>query len=137
MANKHKLTTSQRKDLRRKEEQALKDLEQRIQDYDPKLQKVSQFKDLPISPNTLKGLIEASFVSMTDIQKESIPISLKGEDVLAAARTGSGKTLAFLIPVIEKLYRSKWTEFDGLGALIIAPTRELAIQIFDVLGEDW
>lgn len=133
MANKHKLTTSQRKDLRRKEEQASKDLEQRIQDFDPKLQKVSQFKDLPISPNTLKGLIEASFVSMTDIQKESIPISLKGEDVLAAARTGSGKTLAFLIPVIEKLYRSKWTEFDGLGALIIAPTRELAIQIFDVL----
>lgn len=127
------MTTSQRKELRQKEEQALKDLEQRIQDYDPKFQKISQFKDLPISSNTLKGLTESSFVSLTDIQRESIPFALKGDDVLGAARTGSGKTLAFLIPIIEKLYRVKWTEFDGLGALIISPTRELAIQIYEVL----
>ena len=53
--------------------------------------------------------------------------------MLGAAKTGSGKTLAFLIPVLEKLYRSQWTEFDGLGALIISPTRELAVQIFEVL----
>lgn len=53
--------------------------------------------------------------------------------MLGAAKTGSGKTLAFLIPVLEKLYRAQWTEFDGLGALIISPTRELAVQIFEVL----
>lgn len=53
--------------------------------------------------------------------------------MLGAAKTGSGKTLAFLIPVLEKLYRAQWTEFDGLGALIISPTRELAVQIFQVL----
>lgn len=53
--------------------------------------------------------------------------------MLGAARTGSGKTIAFLVPVLEKLYRARWTEFDGLGALIISPTRELAIQIFGVL----
>lgn len=70
---------------------------------------------------------------MTDIQSKSIPISLKGKDVLGAARTGSGKTLAFLIPILERLYRAKWGPNDGLGALIISPTRELAIQIFDVL----
>lgn len=70
---------------------------------------------------------------MTDIQGKSIPISLKGKDVLGAARTGSGKTLAFLIPILERLYKAKWGPQDGLGALIISPTRELAIQIFDVL----
>lgn len=52
---------------------------------------------------------------------------------MAAAKTGSGKTLAFLIPVLEKLYHARWTNYDGLGALIISPTRELAVQIFDVL----
>lgn len=62
---------------------------------------------------------------MTEIQATSIPVSLKGKDVLAAARTGSGKTLAFLIPTLEILYRRKWGPQDGLGAVIISPTREL------------
>ena len=62
---------------------------------------------------------------MTDIQAKSIHISLKCKDVLGAAQTGSGKTLAFLIPVLEILYRRKWGPTDGLGALIISPTREL------------
>ena len=52
---------------------------------------------------------------------------------MGAAKTGSGKTLAFLIPVLERLYRAQWTEFDGVGAIIVSPTRELAVQIFDVL----
>ena len=67
------------------------------------------------------------FVEMTDIQTQSLPTSLKGKDVLGAARTGSGKTLAFLIPVLEILYRRKWGPQDGLGALVISPTRELVI----------
>eukprot|EP00093_Oithona_nana_P008336 08336.XXX_198976_201002_1 [CDS] Oithona nana genome sequencing. len=58
---------------------------------------------------------------------------LRGMDVLGAAKTGSGKTLAFLIPLIEKLYTLKWTPLDGLGALVITPTRELAYQIFETL----
>lgn len=62
---------------------------------------------------------------MTDIQAKSLLYSLKGKDVLGAAETGSGKTLAFLIPVLELLYRNKWGPQDGLGALIISPTREL------------
>jgi ATP-dependent RNA helicase DDX10/DBP4 len=62
-----------------------------------------------------------------------VPLALKGSDILGAAKTGSGKTLAFLIPVLEKLYRAQWTQLDGLGALILAPTRELAVQIFEVL----
>ncbi|KAJ3762965.1 ATP-dependent RNA helicase dbp-4 [Lentinula raphanica] len=91
------------------------------------------FSDLPISENTKRGLKKAFFTKMTDIQAQSIPISLKGKDVLGAARTGSGKTLAFLIPVLEILYRQRWGPMDGLGALIISPTRELAVQIFEVL----
>lgn len=70
---------------------------------------------------------------MTDIQSKSLPLSLRSRDLLGAARTGSGKTLAFLIPVLERLFRAKWGPNDGLGALIISPTRELAIQIFEVL----
>lgn len=74
---------------------------------------------------TSKGLKKASYVQMTDIQSLSLPPSLKGQDILGAARTGSGKTLAFLIPVLEILHRRKWGPQDGLGALIISPTREL------------
>lgn len=65
---------------------------------------------------------------MTDIQARSIPACLKGRDVLAAARTGSGKTLSFLVPILEMLYRKKWGPQDGLGALIISPTRELVCK---------
>jgi ATP-dependent RNA helicase DDX10/DBP4 len=71
------------------------------------------------------GLKKAFFVKMTNIQARSIPFSLEGKDVLGAARTGSGKTLAFLVPVLEILYQKKWGPQDGLGALIISPTREL------------
>ncbi|PLW12299.1 hypothetical protein PCANC_16883 [Puccinia coronata f. sp. avenae] len=91
------------------------------------------FTDLPISRATLKGLQAAKFEKLTPIQALAIPRALKGSDVLGAARTGSGKTLAFLIPVLEILYRQKWGALDGLGALIISPTRELAVQIFEVL----
>eukprot|EP01135_Chromosphaera_perkinsii_P000419 Nk52_evm66s78 gene=Nk52_evmTU66s78 len=96
-------------------------------------QEYEKFSDLPLSEKTLKGLNDAGFDKMTDVQKDSIPRGLRGDDVLGAAKTGSGKTLAFLIPVIEKMYRERWTAADGVGALIISPTRELAYQIFEVL----
>ncbi|SNX87119.1 probable HCA4 - can suppress the U14 snoRNA rRNA processing function [Melanopsichium pennsylvanicum] len=92
-----------------------------------------QFAQLPLSDRTRRGLKKAGYTDMTDIQAKSLPLSLNGKDVLGAARTGSGKTLAFLIPILEILYRRKWGPSDGLGALVISPTRELAIQIFEVL----
>jgi len=61
----------------------------------------------------------------------SLPHSLAGRDVLGAARTGSGKTLCYVIPMLEILFREKWNVEDGLGAVVIGPTRELATQIFD------
>lgn len=91
------------------------------------------FDQLPLSRLCKNGLSKGNFHEMTDIQKASLPYSLSGRDVLGAAKTGSGKTLAFLIPLLEKLYRARWTNLDGIGALVISPTRELAIQIFEVL----
>ncbi len=91
------------------------------------------FTDLPLSQATASGLAASHFITLTDVQARAVPLALKGTDCLGAAKTGSGKTLAFLVPVLENLYRKRWTELDGLGALIISPTRELAIQIFEVL----
>uniref|UniRef100_A0A4W5LZP9 ATP-dependent RNA helicase n=1 Tax=Hucho hucho TaxID=62062 RepID=A0A4W5LZP9_9TELE len=79
------------------------------------------------------GLMEAQYRQPTEIQRQTIGFALQGKDVLGAAKTGSGKTLAFLIPVLECLYRQQWTAVDGLGALLISPTRELAYQTFEVL----
>lgn len=73
------------------------------------------------------------FWNMTDIQNACIPHALRGRDILGAARTGSGKTLAFLVPLLEKLYRRQYTPSDGPGAIILSPTRELAVQTFQVL----
>ena len=91
------------------------------------------FSELPLSQSTQAGLSKSHFKTLTTIQARALPSALKSTDLLGAAKTGSGKTLAFVIPVLENLYRNRWTEFDGLGALILSPTRELAIQIFEVL----
>ncbi|KAJ7996963.1 hypothetical protein DPEC_G00223980 [Dallia pectoralis] len=97
------------------------------------VQDAARFSDFPISKNTLRGLMEAQYRQPTEIQRQTIGFALQGKDVLGAAKTGSGKTLAFLIPVLECLYRLQWTAMDGLGALIISPTRELAYQTFEML----
>ncbi|XP_070605826.1 probable ATP-dependent RNA helicase DDX10 [Erythrolamprus reginae] len=94
---------------------------------------VTRFSDFPISRKTLKGLQEAQYRMVTEIQKQTIGLALQGKDVLGAAKTGSGKTLAFIVPALEILYRQQWTAMDELGVLIISPTRELAYQTFEVL----
>ena len=108
--------------------------------YAPPLHQSVSFRSLPLSTNTLRGLEEGrkatakSFTIMTDIQNATIPHALGGRDILGAARTGSGKTLAFLVPLLEKLYKERYTAMvDGLGGLVLSPTRELAVQIFQVL----
>ncbi|KAL2153774.1 hypothetical protein VTH82DRAFT_4929 [Thermothelomyces myriococcoides] len=122
------------KSLKRKRgEEDLNKLKERIEQLDPKSADLNNFTDLPLCEATATGLRASHFEVLTDIQRAAIPLALKGHDILGAAKTGSGKTLAFLVPVLEKLYHAKWTEYDGLGALIISPTRELAIQIFEVL----
>jgi ATP-dependent RNA helicase DDX10/DBP4 len=93
----------------------------------------TEFSQLPLSRLTLAGLSRAGFTQLTAIQRAAIPHALAGRDVLGAARTGSGKTLAFLVPLLERLFRQRWAAGDGLGALVVSPTRELAAQIFEVL----
>lgn len=103
--------------------------------YAPPLHQTVAFRALPISQTTLRGLEDAKtpFTTMTAIQNACIPHALVGRDILGAARTGSGKTLAFIIPVLEDLFRHRFTPADGPGAAILSPTRELAVQIFQVL----
>ncbi|KAL0302041.1 UNVERIFIED_CONTAM: DEAD-box ATP-dependent RNA helicase 32 [Sesamum radiatum] len=92
-----------------------------------------KFSQLPLSKRTKDGLADAKYSKMTDIQRASLPHSLCGRDILGAAKTGSGKTLAFVIPVLEKLYKARWGPEDGVGCIIMSPTRELAGQLFEVL----
>lgn len=118
---------------RKRIEENLDSLEKQVQDLNPRDDNLKLFSELPLSHLTASGLDDSHYKTLTDIQRKAIPLALKGSDILGAAKTGSGKTLAFLIPVLENLYRAKCTEFDGLRALILSPTRELAIQINDVL----
>ncbi|XP_008796096.2 DEAD-box ATP-dependent RNA helicase 32 [Phoenix dactylifera] len=90
------------------------------------------FRQLPISQKTKDGLAP-KYTEMSEIQRASLPHSLCGRDILGAAKTGSGKTLAFIIPIIEKLYRARWGPEDGVGSIIISPTKELAGQLFEEL----
>lgn len=132
-----KSKTISRDDKKVKREQAekqLKEIKQRVQDLTSEEYKTfERFKELPLTADILRGLDRSGFHSLTEIQKLAIPECLKGNDVLAAAKTGSGKTLAFLVPVVQKLVFENWSDMDGLGALIITPTRELAVQIYEVL----
>ncbi len=119
---------------RKREEEDIDALSQRVADIDPKSSSPPEnFVDVPLSQATQDGLAASHFKNLTTIQSRTIPLALQGADILGAAKTGSGKTLAFLVPVLENLYRKRWTDHDGVGALILSPTRELAIQIFEVL----
>ncbi|KAI8377814.1 P-loop containing nucleoside triphosphate hydrolase protein [Radiomyces spectabilis] len=127
-----KAPVNKRLQRRQKEEEEIEAIERKA--AAPESYKdVKYFDDLPISPKTRNGLKKTSFRQLTVIQKKAIPLALAKRDVLGAAKTGSGKTLAFLVPLLEILYRARWNAADGLGALIISPTRELAVQIFEVL----
>nr|XP_040141105.1 probable ATP-dependent RNA helicase DDX10 [Ictidomys tridecemlineatus] len=124
-----------RKQLKKPEWQVEREgISRLIQNYEKiNVNEITRFSDFPLSKKTLKGLQEAQYRLVTEIQKQTIGLALQGKDVLGAAKTGSGKTLAFLVPVLEALYRLQWTSTDGLGVLIISPTRELAYQTFEVL----
>ena len=90
------------------------------------------FSSLGLSKPTMAGVEELGYTQMTEVQARTIPPLLAGRDVLGAARTGSGKTLAFLIPSVELLYHAKFMPRNGTGVMILSPTRELALQIYNV-----
>lgn len=87
------------------------------------------FKDLGIIDSILKALAEQGYEKPTPIQEQAIPILLKGKDLLGCAQTGTGKTAAFTIPILQKMLANAPQGKRQIRALIVTPTRELALQI--------
>ncbi len=89
------------------------------------------FKDLNIIEPIQRALDTEGYTTPTPIQQQSIPVALEGRDLLGCAQTGTGKTAAFSIPILQHLYAEKQngSKSKGIRALILTPTRELAIQI--------
>lgn len=84
------------------------------------------FLEFQLKENVLKGILELGFTSPSPVQKDAIPVILEGHDLIAQAQTGTGKTAAFAIPLLNMLKNNSEIE-----ALVITPTRELAMQISD------
>lgn len=87
------------------------------------------YSETNIDKRILKGLAEMGFVEMTPIQEQAIAVLLEGRDIIGQAQTGTGKTAAFGIPMIENLQ----SKVSGVQALVLCPTRELAIQAAEEL----
>ena len=87
------------------------------------------FSELTLSPALQANLAKHGFIEPTPVQAQAIPLALAGQDVAATAQTGTGKTLAFLLPLLQSLVTKPGT---GVSALILTPTRELALQIHEV-----
>ncbi|OWA35457.1 DEAD/DEAH box helicase [Saccharibacillus sp. O16] len=90
------------------------------------------FNDLNLIPSILKALQKENYTQPTPIQQQAIPVALEGRDVLGCAQTGTGKTAAFSLPIIQRLANQKAPGGKRpIRSLILTPTRELAIQIYD------
>ena len=92
----------------------------------------TRFSDLSLAETLLQGVEAAGFSFCTPIQAQTLPLALKGQDVLGQAQTGTGKTAAFLLAAFHRLVTSPPSDTrrpNQPRAIIIAPTRELAIQI--------
>src|SRR5579875_426713 len=99
---------------------------------------MNHFSELNLNPTLHRNLASNLFLQPTPVQAQAIPAALAGSDVIATAPTGTGKTVAFILPVLEKLL----TEASGtnkssraIRALILTPTRELALQISDTFAK--
>ena len=90
----------------------------------------TRFTAFDIPPEIHKGLHDLGFTHCSPIQAQVLPIALEGRDVAGQAQTGTGKTAAFLIPIIARLLSTKKKRAPLPSALIVAPTRELAVQIY-------
>ncbi|KAL2467860.1 putative DEAD-box ATP-dependent RNA helicase 29 [Forsythia ovata] len=113
MAKGNKILVSSISELHKKQKQAKKS-------------KSGGFESLGLSSNVYRGVKRKGYKVPTPIQRKTMPIILSGSDVVAMARTGSGKTAAFLVPMLQKLHQH--VPQAGVRALILSPTRDLAIQ---------
>jgi ATP-dependent RNA helicase DDX54/DBP10 len=103
-----------------------REMKQRIIQQNRKKKKSGGFQSMGLSHAVMKGVLRKGYKVPTPIQRKTIPLILDGKDVVAMARTGSGKTAAFLLPMFERL--KTHSAKVGCRALILSPTRELAIQ---------
>lgn len=92
-----------------------------------------RFQDLQIDPSILKAIREVGYDTPTPIQQKAIPSVLAGRDLLGCAQTGTGKTAAFAIPMLQRMGRPAQGEVRPVRGLILTPTRELALQIYENL----
>ena len=97
------------------------------------LENTLHFKDLGLDNRLLKNLKHFDFKQATEIQQQAIPVSIAGKDLLASSKTGSGKTLAFVLPMLHKSLRNKAFSAKDPRGVILAPTRELAKQVYGEL----
>src|SRR5438270_4412492 len=93
---------------------------------------MNTFSELSLSSVLKTNLARHGFVEPMPVQAQAIPAALAGRDVVATAQTGTGKTLAFVLPIIESLAGKP---SNGVSAVILTPTRELAIQIDEVFAQ--
>ncbi|WP_394246301.1 DEAD/DEAH box helicase [Vibrio profundi] len=91
------------------------------------------FKDLGLDNRLLKSLKHFDFKQATKIQQQAIPVAIAGKDLLASSKTGSGKTLAFVLPMLHKALKTKAFSARDPRGVILAPTRELAKQVYGEL----
>eukprot|EP00794_Sanderia_malayensis_P012048 gene12048-13291_t len=101
------------------------DVRKMVSAHNRKKKKSGGFQSMGLSYPVFKGIIRKGYKIPTPIQRKTIPLLMDGKDVVAMARTGSGKTAAFLIPLFEKLHTHN---SKGARALVLSPTRELAMQ---------
>ena len=94
-----------------------------------------KFQDYRIHKDIKDGIADLGYKKPTDIQYKCIPPILQRQDVLAIAQTGTGKTAAFVIPILERFYKQKIKPGQNISCVVLAPTRELAIQITDSFKE--
>src|SRR5882757_855263 len=92
---------------------------------------MTTFTELPLSAALQQKLAAAQFITLTPIQAQAIAPALEGKDVIGTAQTGTGKTLAFLIPIIEMLRAESSKTPKNVRALVLLPTRELAMQVHE------
>jgi len=90
-----------------------------------------QFQNLSLNASILRAVAEEGYDNPTPIQEAAIPLALAGDDLLATAQTGTGKTAAFSLPILERLSAKPANRGRHIRALVLAPTRELAVQIED------
>ncbi len=91
------------------------------------------FAKLGLCSSIVDALTEMNYTKPTTIQNQAIPVVLEGRDLIAAAQTGTGKTASFVLPILEKLRTGTTQRKKRVRALILAPTRELAIQVDDMI----